>query len=93
MVGLITAVTLPPPKAGLANKSKLIQRGTIRKADDAELDMHTLSTPSSPAKRPRVTFKEEVEEKVLESFRPKTKSLDSVRAEVKRSLDGHLKGG
>ena len=92
MVGLITAVPLPPPKAGIANKSTLIRRGTIRKADDAGLDMDTLSTPPSPAKRLRVTFKEEVEEKVLEAFRPKSKSLDSVRAEVKRSLDGHFKG-
>lgn len=93
-----TAVPLPPSKASLINKAitpikpAVLRRGTIRKADYAGLDMDSLDVPPNPAKRPRVTFKDEVEEKVLETFKPKSKSLESVRAEVKRSIEGHFRG-
>jgi len=97
MVSLVpaaqSAVPAPAPKLKAASKPSLLRRGTIRKADDAGLDMDSLSAPPSPAKRARVTFKEEVEEKLMESsFKPKLRSLESVRAEVKRSVDGHLRG-
>lgn len=84
-----TTVPLPPTKI---SKPTVVRRGTIRKADDAQLDMDLLDLQQHPSKRPRVTFKEEVEERVLESFKPKSQSLDSVRAEVKRSVLGHLRG-
>lgn len=95
MVSLLPAVQsaagAPTPKLKASNKPNLLNRGKTRKADEAGLDMDSLSAPPSPAKRARVTFKEEVEEKVMEIFKPKTRSLESVRAEVKRSVDGHLR--
>lgn len=96
MVSLLPAVqsaaTAPTPKLQPSSKPNLLKRGTRRTADDAGLDMDSLSVPPSPAKRARVTFKEEVEEKIMETFKPKTRSLESVRAEVKRSVDGYLRG-
>lgn len=58
--------------------------GTIRKADDAQLD----ALPPSK----RVTFSTHVQEKVMEEFQAKGRSLEAVRLDVKRSIAGHLKG-
>lgn len=66
--------------------------GTIRKVDDAGLDDDILSAPPSPSKRARVTFNPTVDTKVMEEYQVKGRSLDSVRGEVKRALQAHLKG-
>ncbi|EDO01946.1 hypothetical protein SS1G_04421 [Sclerotinia sclerotiorum 1980 UF-70] len=63
--------------------------GTIRKAQDADLD-DDLEVPNP--KRARVSFNPKVEEKVLEEYVPKGTSLESVRAEVKRAIEAHGKG-
>jgi RNA polymerase I-specific transcription initiation factor RRN3 len=66
--------------------------GTIRKAEDAELDSDFLSAPPSSSKRVRVTFNPNIEEKVMEEYQVKGRSLESVRIEVKSSIEAHLKG-
>ncbi|KAK0126109.1 hypothetical protein ONS95_007728 [Cadophora gregata] len=65
--------------------------GTVRKSEDAELDIDLMSVPPSPNKRARVTFNPTVEEKVMEVYQAKGRSLDSIRAEVKRSIEAHVK--
>jgi RNA polymerase I-specific transcription initiation factor RRN3 len=94
MVSLVPTVPVPAPTAKpskpLLRRSTL--SGTIRKADDAGLDADILSAPPSPSKRARVTFNPNVEEKVMEDYTSKGRSLDSVRAEVKRSIEAHMKG-
>jgi len=94
MVSLVPRVPVPAPTAKpskpLLRRSTL--SGTIRKADDAGLDADILSAPPSPSKRARVTFNPNVEEKVMEDYTAKGRSLDSVRAEVKRSIEAHMRG-
>ncbi|KUJ22276.1 RNA polymerase I-specific transcription initiation factor-like protein rrn3 [Mollisia scopiformis] len=65
--------------------------GTVRKVDDAGLDDDILSAPPSPSKRARVTFNPTVDTKVMEEYQVKGRSLESVRGEVKRALQAHLK--
>lgn len=66
--------------------------GTVRKAADAGLDDDILSAPPSPNKKARVTFSETPDVKVMEEYQVKGRSLDSVRGEVKRALQAHIKG-
>jgi RNA polymerase I-specific transcription initiation factor RRN3 len=63
--------------------------GTIRKNDDAELsdELH-----SNRTKRARVTFNPTVEEKVMEVYSAKGKSVEVVRAEVRRAIELHKRG-
>ncbi|KAG9248866.1 RNA polymerase I-specific transcription initiation factor-like protein rrn3 [Calycina marina] len=63
--------------------------GLVRKIDEVDMNSNMLSSPSSPRKRARVTFNPEVEEKVVEEY---CRSLDSVRREVKLSLEAHIRG-
>ena len=91
MVQPSAALEIAKPKRPLLKKPA-ISSGTIRKFDDAGLDDNLLSAPQSPNKRARVTFNPTVEEKVMEEFRPKGRSLESVRLEVKSAIEGHLKG-
>ncbi|KAH7416999.1 RNA polymerase I-specific transcription initiation factor-like protein rrn3 [Cadophora sp. MPI-SDFR-AT-0126] len=97
MVSLVSGAR--PPAAASAPVTKpskpLLRRatlsGTIRKSEDAGLDIDLMSVPPSPNKRTRVTFNPTVEEKVMEVYQAKGKSLDSIRAEVKRSIEAHVK--
>ncbi|QSZ29756.1 hypothetical protein DSL72_004273 [Monilinia vaccinii-corymbosi] len=63
--------------------------GTIRKAKDTDLD-DDIEVPNP--KRARVSFNPQVEEKVLVEYVAKARSLESVRAEVKRAIEAHVKG-
>ncbi|ESZ97945.1 hypothetical protein SBOR_1668 [Sclerotinia borealis F-4128] len=63
--------------------------GRIRKAQDADLD-DDIEVPNP--KRARVSFNPKVEEKVLEEYVAKGRSLESVRVEVKRAIEAHGKG-
>lgn len=95
MVSIIPG-TRVPVSAPVAKPSKPPIRkstlsGTIRKSEDAGLDADLMSVPSSPNKRARVTFNPTVEEKVMEVYQAKGRSLDSIRAEVKRSIEAHTK--
>ncbi|PQE10100.1 hypothetical protein CJF31_00004044 [Rutstroemia sp. NJR-2017a BVV2] len=65
--------------------------GTIRKAQDAELDDDLLAEMPK-TKRARVTFNPNVEEKVLEEYVAKGRTLESVRTEVKRAIEAHGRG-
>ena len=62
--------------------------GVVRKIDDLDMDGDMLSSPLSPRKKAKVTFNETVEEKVLEEY---SRSLESVRREVKMSLEAHIR--
>ncbi|RDW85048.1 hypothetical protein BP6252_02638 [Coleophoma cylindrospora] len=73
------------PTKPLLRRSTL--SGTVRKADDADLDADLLSVPPSPSKRARVTFNPHVEEKVMQG-----RSVEQIKAEVRRAIDGHTKG-
>lgn len=67
--------------------------GTIRKFEDTDLG-DTLSTPPSPNKKARtVTFNPNVEQKIMDSYQAKGRSLDSIRAEVKMAIEAHLLRG
>ncbi|CZR50609.1 related to RNA Polymerase I Transcription Factor Rrn3 [Phialocephala subalpina] len=94
---MVSVVPIVRQSASSASKPSkpLLRRatlsGTVRKVDDAGLGDDFLSAPPSPSKKARVTFKDEVEEKVMEEYQVKGRSLDSVRGEVKRALHAHLK--
>jgi RNA polymerase I-specific transcription initiation factor RRN3 len=97
MVSLVPNARPPAPAAAASKPSKPLLRratlsGTIRKAEDANLDSDFLSAPPSPSKRVRVTFNPNIEEKVMEEYQVKGRSLESVRLEVKSSIEAHLKG-
>jgi RNA polymerase I-specific transcription initiation factor RRN3 len=96
MVSLVPIVRPPEPAAAARPNKPLLRRatlsGTVRKVDDADLDEDFLSAPQSPVKRARVTFNPNVEEKVMEEYQVKGRSLESVRLEVKSSIEAHLKG-
>jgi RNA polymerase I-specific transcription initiation factor RRN3 len=96
MVSLVPIARPAAPAAAPKPSKPLLRRatlsGTIRKAEDAGLDSDFLSAPPSPSKRVRVTFNPDVEEKVMEEYQIKGRSLESVRLEVKSSIEAHLKG-
>ena len=96
MVSLVAQGT-SAPSARKAKPAKPVLRrstlsGTIRKREDTDLDTDLLSVPSSPVKRPRVTFNPDVQEKVMEEYSPKSRSLDAVRGEVRRAIEAHVRG-
>ncbi len=95
MVSLVPAIRPPNPATAKANKPLLRRStlsGTIRKLDDTDLDADLLSAPPSPSKRARVTFNPDVEEKVMEEYQVKGRSLETIRIEVKRAIEGHQSG-
>jgi RNA polymerase I-specific transcription initiation factor RRN3 len=96
MVSLVPMARPPAPAAAPRPGKPILRRatlsGTIRKAADADLDSDFLSAPPSPSKRVRVTFNPDVEEKIMEEFQVKGRSLESVRLEVRTSIEAHLKG-
>ena len=66
------------------------RRPTLRsKRDVANLDDETTSPPSSPSKKARVAFNNEVEVKILG---PWSKSAPQVREEVHRALEQYARG-
>ncbi|KAH6709574.1 RNA polymerase I-specific transcription initiation factor-like protein rrn3 [Leptodontidium sp. MPI-SDFR-AT-0119] len=87
--GSASSAPAPKPSKPLLRRATL--SGTIRKSEDAGLDIDLMSVPPSPSKRARVTFNPTVEEKVMEAYQAKRRSLDSIRAEVKRSIEAHVK--
>ncbi|KAI1001316.1 hypothetical protein K3495_g6883 [Podosphaera aphanis] len=93
MVPLIVSSPLPPI-AIRPNKSILrrpAQSGTTRKVDDAGLDDDLPLLTSN--KRLKVTFGTAITDKVIdEEPLPKTRALETIRAEVKRAIEAHLKG-
>src|SRR3954453_23602180 len=97
MVSLVSSArpsasaSAPAPKPSKPLLRRATLSGTIRKSEDAGLDADLMSVPPSPSKRARVTFNPTVEEKVMEAYQAKGRSLDSVRAEVKRSIEAHVK--
>lgn len=96
MVSLVqpspASLELPKPQLSKPLLRRATLSGTIRKGTDAGLDSDILSAPPSPSKRAKVTFNPNVEEKVLEQYSMKGRSLESVRAEIRRAIDGHLNG-
>lgn len=66
--------------------------GTVRKVDDTDFDAGYISRASSPSKKPRVTFKDDVEEKVMVQYAAKGRNAEVIRAEVQQALDDHSKG-
>jgi RNA polymerase I-specific transcription initiation factor RRN3 len=74
----------------------LLRRGTlsgmVRKVDDTDFDSDLTTLPSSPTKRARVTFNDDVEEKVMVQYAVKGRSIDVIRAEVRRALEDHARG-
>lgn len=84
-----SSATAAKPSKPLLRRATL--SGTIRKAEDAGLDVDLMSVPPSPNKRARVTFNPNIEEKVMEVYQAKGRSMDSIRAEVKRSIEAHVK--
>ncbi len=96
MVSLVPMAHPSAPSVAIKSTKPLLRRsktsGTIRKLGDTDFDSDLLSVPSSPNKRARVTFNPNVEEKVVEAYKARGRSLDLVRAEVKMAIQAHLKG-
>ena len=93
MVSVVQAARLssaPKPSKPLLRRSTL--SGTIRKLEDAGLDTDILSAPPSPNKRAKVTFNPNVEEKVMEEYSIRGRSLESVRSEVRRAIEARARG-
>ncbi|KAK6615367.1 RNA polymerase I specific transcription initiation factor RRN3 [Botrytis cinerea] len=88
MVSLTSKPSIPIT-TGSKPLLKTTMSGTIRKAQDADLD-DDLEVPNP--KRARVSFNPKVEEKVLEEYVAKGRSLESIRVEVKRAIEAHSKG-
>jgi RNA polymerase I-specific transcription initiation factor RRN3 len=93
---MVSLVPMVGPSAPTPVPKPLLRRATlsgiIRKSEDAGLDEDLLSAPPSPNKRARVTFNPKVEKKVMEEYTPKGRSLESVRAEVRRAIESHGRG-
>ncbi|KAI9650250.1 DNA independent RNA polymerase I transcription factor [Ciborinia camelliae] len=87
MLALVDRPT--PAAAGNKPLLKTTMAGMIRKAQDADLD-DDLEVPNP--KRARVTFNPKVEEKVLEEYVAKGRSVESIRVEVKQAIEAHGKG-
>ncbi|EHL03630.1 putative RNA polymerase I-specific transcription initiation factor rrn3 [Glarea lozoyensis 74030] len=95
MVSLVPAMrpstaTTSKPLKPLLRRGTL--SGTVRKLDDTDLDAHLISHPPSPSKRARVTFKDDVEEKVMVQYAVKGRNLEVIRTEVRRALENHARG-
>ncbi|TVY18952.1 RNA polymerase I-specific transcription initiation factor rrn3 [Lachnellula arida] len=66
--------------------------GTIRKRDDAGIDDDFLLAPPNPNKRARVTFNPTVEEKIMDEYSVKGRSLKEIRSETRRAIEAHKRG-
>lgn len=90
MVSLMTAA---PRTGGAADATPLKSSGRrstlVRKRDDTDFDIHRDSTPSSPSKKAKVTFDNEVEVRVMDEWE---KAPAVVREEVRRALERHVLG-
>ncbi|CZT47301.1 related to RNA Polymerase I Transcription Factor Rrn3 [Rhynchosporium secalis] len=97
MVSLVSSArptasaSAPTPKPSKPLLRRATLSGTIRKSEDAGLDVDLSSISPSLNKRARVTFNPTVEEKVMEAYQVKGRSLDSIRADVKRSIEAHVR--
>jgi len=91
MVSLGPIARSAAPKSA-ASKPLLRRVTLIRNSDDADLDSDLLSSPLSSNKRSKVTFNPKVEEKFMEEYNVRGRSLESVRQEVKRAIDAHGQG-
>ena len=86
------SVPTPAPKPTKPLLRRATLSGTIRKSDHAGLDSDLLSAPPSPSKRAKVTFDPNVEEKALEEYGVRGRSLESVRAEIRTAIEEHGNG-
>jgi RNA polymerase I-specific transcription initiation factor RRN3 len=91
MVSLASIDRSTPATAGSKPLLRTTMSGTIRKAQDAELDDDLLAEMPK-MKRARVTFNPNVEEKVLEEYVAKGRTVESVRTEIKRAIEAHGRG-
>ena len=90
----MVSVMAAAPRTGgatLSAPTKTTMRRPIltRKRDETDLDSNRHSTPSSPSKRAKVTFDNEVEVRVMDEWE---KAPAVVREEVRRALDRHAAG-
>ncbi|EKD19220.1 uncharacterized protein L3040_009340 [Drepanopeziza brunnea f. sp. 'multigermtubi'] len=95
MVPLAPGARLPVSAPAAKPSKPLLRRaalsGTVRTSEDAGLDLDLIPNPASPNKRARVSFNPTVEEKIMEVYQAKGRSMDSVRGEVKRSIEAHIR--
>ncbi|MCJ1243047.1 hypothetical protein MMC30_000243 [Trapelia coarctata] len=70
-------------------KSSARRPTLVRKRDDTDFDNTRDSTPSSPSKKARVSFDNEVEVRVMDEWE---KAPAVVREEVRRALERHVLG-
>jgi RNA polymerase I-specific transcription initiation factor RRN3 len=98
------ATVLPPTvttNSVLARPIKPLLRrstlsGTVRTRDEAGLDDESdisMTAPSSPSKRAKtVSFSELVDEQAISPFQTLDLDLESVRSDVRRAIEGHVRG-
>jgi RNA polymerase I-specific transcription initiation factor RRN3 len=86
------APAAPKPSKPLLRRATA-SAGTVRTVDDAGLDLDFLSAPPSPSKRAKVSFNPNVEEVAFSPYNIQSRrSLESVKAEVKRAIESHIRG-
>ncbi|KAI9834783.1 MAG: hypothetical protein M1819_002869 [Sarea resinae] len=92
MVSLISSAPKAPPTFTAPTAKALPRRGqlagTVRKRDESEHDMDSDARPSSP-KRSKVAFDPDVEVRIMGEWE---KTLELVRAEVRRGIEQHSLG-
>ena len=90
----MVSVMAPSPRTGEpvlpASTKQPVRRPTlIRKRDDTDASIGRDRTPSSPSKRLKVSFDNEVEVKVMDDWE---KAPAIIREEVRRALERHVQG-
>jgi len=90
---MVSVMTTAPRTGGAAVATPLktsARRPTlVRKRDDIDFDNTRDSTPSSPSKKAKVSFDNEVEVRVMDEWE---KAPAVVREEVRRALERHVLG-
>lgn len=82
-----------PATASKPAKSVIRPTNTVkRKIDNTDFNEDLLPADSNPTKKPRVTFNPDVEKREIVEYAAKGRSLDTIRTEIRKALEGHAKG-
>ena len=89
-MALMTALAPQVMAPALTAPKQIYRRPTlVRKVDETDFDNLRDATPSSPSKKTKVTFDNEVQVRVLDDWE---KAPEVVREEVRRALQRHAEG-
>lgn len=91
-----TAQTDPKSKTAKPTKPLLkhtsVTAGKTRKRSEVSMDSDSLTDGPTPAKKARVSFNPKVEEKTMEAYSSKGRSIEGVKAEVRNAIEALHRG-